>query len=140
MDTSWWPAVLAAVAVVVVVLLPRRVWRVPRTPPAPHDPGPPPRVRPGELWRLNDGRRCLVLAVRAHPGRARIAPITGKYDDRRPGVIPLPPGAGYGSLGRGGFLEADRAGEVSLWEFHSRVGTLDPTVWDEVKGLGGGAR
>ncbi|MEU8774071.1 hypothetical protein [Streptomyces sp. NPDC048606] len=141
MDTSWWPAVLAAVAVAVVVLLPRRADRVPPALARPHGPGPPPRVRAGELWCLADGRPCLVLAVRTRPGRARIAPITGKYDDRRPGVIPLPPGTvTRGAHGRGGFLEADRPREVSLWEFGTRVGTLDPTVWDEVKGLGGAGR
>ncbi|MFH8891286.1 hypothetical protein [Streptomyces sp. NPDC017949] len=140
MDTSWWPALAAVVAVALVVLLPRRVLDArdgtPTTPP--HGPGPPPRVRAGELWCLADGRSCLVLAVRTHRERARIAWITGKYDDRRPGVIPLPPGV-VGRQGRGGFLEADRPAEVSLWEFRTWLGTLDPTVWDEVKGLGGGA-
>ncbi|MFF5705439.1 hypothetical protein ACFY7H_23495 [Streptomyces sp. NPDC012794] len=135
MDTSWWPAVLAAVAVAVVVLLPRRRTAVTVAPP-PRGTAPPPRVRPGELWRLADGRTCLVLAVRAH--RARVAWIVGKYDDRRAGVIPLPPGTA-GAHGRGGFLEADRPEEVSLWEFRSPLGTLDPVLWDEAKGLGGGA-
>ncbi|MCX5378158.1 hypothetical protein [Streptomyces sp. NBC_00091] len=136
MDTSWWPAVLAALAVTVVVLLPRRATTVVAAPP-PHGLGPPPRVRPGELWCLADGRPCLVLAVRTHRERARVAWITGKYDDRRAGVIPLPPGV-VGTQGRAGFLEADRPEEVSLWEFRTRVGTLDPTLWDEAKGLGGG--
>lgn len=27
--------------------------------------------------------------------------------------------------------------EVSLWEFRTRMGMLDPAVWDEIKGLGG---
>ncbi|MGW0393942.1 hypothetical protein ACWDYJ_24230 [Streptomyces sp. NPDC003042] len=143
MDTSWWPALAAAVAVAVLVLLPRRVLRTGPDPartarPPPHGPGPPPRVRAGELWCLGDGRACLVLAVRVHRERARVAWITGKYDDRRPGVIPLPPGVA-GMRGRAGFLEADRPAEVWLWEFRTRLGTLDPTVWDEVKGLGGGA-
>ncbi|RSS60491.1 hypothetical protein EF912_09920 [Streptomyces sp. WAC07061] len=138
MDTSWWPAVVAAVAVAVVVLLPRRATARAAAPP-PHGPAPAPRVRPGELWRLADGRTCLVLAVRAHRERVRVAWITGKYDDRRAGVIPVPPGMA-GWHGRGGFLEADRPEEVSLWEFRTRVGTLDPVLWDEAKGLGGGAR
>ncbi|MEU3721854.1 hypothetical protein [Streptomyces sp. NPDC031705] len=138
MDTSWWPAVLAAVAVAVVVLLPRRGTAVAAAPP-PHGLGPPPRVRPGELWCVADGRTCLVLAVRAHRERARVAWITGKYDDRRAGVIPLPPGV-VAAHGRGAFLEADRPEEVSLWEFRTLLGTLDPVWWDEAKGLGGGAR
>ncbi|MFD9573861.1 hypothetical protein ACFWBI_28990 [Streptomyces sp. NPDC059982] len=140
MDTSWWPAVLAAVAVAVVVLLPRRATRGRRPPEGHHGPGRPPPVRAGDLWRLADGRPCLVLAVRAHRERARVAWITGKYDDRRPGVIPLPPGVA-GTQGRGAFLEADRPEEVSLWEFRTRTGTLDPTLWDGARGLGlgGGA-
>lgn len=137
MDTSWWPAVLAAVAVAVVVLIPRRARSVRRAPGGPHGPGPPPSVRAGELWCLADGRPCLVLAVPRHGERARVAWITGKYDDRRPGVIPLPPGV-VGSQGRVSFLEADRPEEVSLWEFGTRTGTVDPVVWDEAKGLGGG--
>ncbi|MEU9251434.1 hypothetical protein AB0D66_06265 [Streptomyces sp. NPDC048270] len=143
MDTSWWPAVAAVVVVAVVALLAlvagRRLGLPRRARPAPaHGPGPPPRPRPGELWYLADGRVCLVLAVgqvRGH--RARVAWISGKYDDRRAGVIPLPPGT-VGAQGRTSFLEADRPEEVSLWEFARRVGMLDPVVWDEVKGLGGG--
>ncbi|MCX5198418.1 hypothetical protein OOK31_31815 [Streptomyces sp. NBC_00249] len=139
MDTSWWPAALAAVAVAVVVLIPRLSRQAVRTVAPPHAPGPAPRVRAGELWCLADGRPCLVLAVRVHREEARVAWITGKYDDRRPGVIPLPPGAvAVGAHGRGAFLEADRPQEVSLWEFRRRVGLLDPTVWDEVEGLAGG--
>ncbi|MEU9148380.1 hypothetical protein [Streptomyces sp. NPDC048349] len=141
MDTSWWPAVAAVVVVAVVALvaggrpgtLPRRAGPAPA-----HGPGPEPRPRPGELWYLADGRICLVLAVgqvRGH--RARVAWISGKYDDRRAGVIPLPPGT-VGAQGRVAFLEADRPEEVPLWEFGRRAGMLDPAVWDEVKGLGGG--
>ncbi|MET9852763.1 hypothetical protein ABZY57_07445 [Streptomyces sp. NPDC006450] len=133
MDTSWWPAVAAVVVVILLVLLPRRVRPAPDPP---HGPGPLPRPSAGELWSLEDGRPVLVLGVRGH--RARIARITGKYDDRRAGVIPLPPGV----VGpRGAFLEADRAVEVSVWEFARArpLGTLDPAVWDEVKGLGGPA-
>lgn len=130
MDTSWWPAVAAVVVVVLLVLIPRRVRRAADPP---HGPGPAPRPEAGQLWSMAEGRPCLVLGVRGH--RARIAWITGKYDDRRAGVIPLPPGV-VGA--RGGFLEADRVVEVSVWEFARarRLGTVDPAVWDEVKGLG----
>ncbi|MFD9303050.1 hypothetical protein ACFWCB_10300 [Streptomyces sp. NPDC060048] len=133
MDTSWWPAVAAVVVVILLVLLPRRARQVPHAAEPPHAPGPPPRPRPGELWSLSGERPCLVLAVQGH--WARIARITAKYDDRRAGVIPLPPGV-VGA--RGGFLEADRVVEVSVWEFARarRLGTVDPAVWDEVKGLG----
>ncbi|MER5931335.1 hypothetical protein [Streptomyces sp. NPDC002054] len=136
MDTSWWPAVAAVVAVALVVLV---AGRRPAPPPPArvrHGPGPEPRPRPGEIWRLDDDLPCLVLSVRAH--RARIARITTKYHDERPGVIPLPPGGEGDVHGRPGFLEADRPIEVSVWEFRRRVGELDPAVWDEVKGLGGG--
>ncbi|MFD9338734.1 hypothetical protein ACFWBF_30745 [Streptomyces sp. NPDC060028] len=134
MDTSWWPAVAAVVAVALLVLIPWRVRGTRRAVAPAHGPGPPPRPGAGELWSLADGRPCLVLGVRGP--RARVAWITGKYDDRRAGVIPLPPGT-VGAQGRASFLEADRVAEVSVWEFRGRLGTLDPAVWDEVRGLGG---
>ncbi|MFD4869096.1 hypothetical protein [Streptomyces sp. NPDC058412] len=138
MDTSWWPAVAAVVAVALVALVAGARLGVPRRAPSAHGSGPPPHPHAGELWSLADGRTCLVLAVQTVRGhRARVAWITGKYDDRRAGVIPLPPGT-VGAQGRAGFLEADRPAEVSLWEFRTRMGVLDPAVWDEIKGLGGG--
>ncbi|MFJ6796487.1 hypothetical protein [Streptomyces sp. NPDC091268] len=132
MDTSWWPAAAAVVAVALLVLVPRRVRGGRRA--TPSGPGPPTLPAPGELWSLASGRPCLVLAVRGR--RARVAWITGKYDDRRAGVVPLPPGT-VGAQGRASFLEADRVVEVSVWEFRRRLGILDPAVWDEVRGLGG---
>ncbi|GGZ75655.1 hypothetical protein AB0P12_31200 [Streptomyces subrutilus] len=137
MDTSWWPAVAAVVAVALVVLVAGDRPRLPRRAPPAHGSGPPPRPGAGEVWSLADGRTCLVLAAgRVRDGRARVAWITGRYDDRRAGVIPLPPGTVGTAQGRVGYLEADRPQEVSLWEFRGRLGTLDPTVWDEVRGLG----
>ncbi|MGW7101066.1 hypothetical protein [Streptomyces sp. NPDC054838] len=133
MDTSWWPAAGAVVAVVLLLLWPRRAGG---SAARPRGPGSRAGVRPGELWRLADGRPCLVLAAGVR-GRVRVAWITGKYDDRRAGVIPLPPGVA-GLPGRTGYLEADRPAEVSPAEFDRRLGMLDPTVWDEVSGLGGG--
>lgn len=138
MDTSWWPAAAAVVAVLLVVLVAGRLPALPRRGGSQRAFGAEPRPRPGELWCVADGRSCLVLSVepaRAH--RARVAWITGKYDDRRPGVVPLPPGT-VGSGGRPGFLEADRPEQVRVGELRSRLGVLDPAVWDEVKGLGGG--
>ncbi|MFE9462145.1 hypothetical protein ACFYNW_00440 [Streptomyces virginiae] len=138
MDTSWWPAVAAVVALALVMLIAGGRLGVTRRAPPAHGTGRPPRPQAGELWTLMDGRTCLVLSVgpvREH--RARVAWITAKYDDRRAGVIPLPPGT-VGAQGRAAFLEADRPDEVSLWEFRTRLGMLDPAVWDEIKGLGGG--
>ncbi|MET9322888.1 hypothetical protein ABZX75_22230 [Streptomyces sp. NPDC003038] len=137
MDTSWWPAVAAVVAVALVVLVAGERLGMPRRAPPAHGAGPPPRPRAGELWRLADGRTCLVLAVGAvRTRRVRVAWITGKYDDRRAGVLPLPPGT-EGTQGRPSFLEADRPAEVSVWELRTRVGLLDPALWDEIQGLGG---
>lgn len=130
----------AVVAVALVVLVTgRRTQAVrPRLParsgPSGHGPGPPQRPVPGELWRLADGSACLVLAVRGP--RARIAPVTGKYRDARPGVIALPPGVLGAAHGRAAFLEADRPREVPVREVRRRVGSVDPAVWDQVKGLG----
>ncbi|MFJ5024657.1 hypothetical protein [Streptomyces goshikiensis] len=138
MDTSWWPAVAAVVAVALVVLVAGRRPEAARREPAARGTGPPPRPQAGELWSVADGRPCLVLAVASVRGhRARVAWITGKYDDRRAGVVPLSPGT-PGVRGRAGFLEADRPAEVSLWDFRRRLGVLDPAVWDEARGLGGG--
>ncbi|MGW0362434.1 hypothetical protein [Streptomyces sp. NPDC002990] len=138
MDTSWWPAVAAVAVVALAVLVAGERLGLPRRapPPPPHGAGPPPRPRAGELWRLADGRTCLVLAVGpVRARRVRVAWITGTYDDRRLGVIPLPPGT-VGTQGRPSFLEADRPAEVSLWELGSRIGVLDPALWDEIQGLG----
>ncbi|WP_330330660.1 hypothetical protein OHS33_13595 [Streptomyces sp. NBC_00536] len=140
MDTSWWPGVAAVVAVAVVLLVVGRgtaavrPWRSAGPGSAGHGPGPPPRPVVRELWCLADGSACLILAVRGP--RARVAPVTGKYRDARPGVIALPPGVLGAAHGRAAFLEADRPREVSVWELRRRVGAVDPAVWDQVKGLG----
>ncbi|MCB5179621.1 hypothetical protein [Streptomyces antimicrobicus] len=137
MDTSWWPAAAAVVAVALVVLVAggrapgARAGRG-----AVHGPGPAPRPRAGEIWWTAGGHCCVVLGVRGRT--ARVAPITGKYHDDRPGVIPLPPGLLVEVHGRPGFVEADRPLVLSVWEFRRRAGVLDPAVWDEVRGLGGG--
>ncbi|MFI5985868.1 hypothetical protein ACIBEA_34035 [Streptomyces sp. NPDC051555] len=137
MDTSWWPGVAAVVAVALVLLVAGRrkaAVRPGRAAAAGHGPGPAPQPVARELWCLADGRSYLVLAVRG--ARARVAPVTGKYRDARPGVIALPPGVLGAAHGRAAFVEADRAREVSVWELRRRVGSVDPAVWDQVKGLG----
>ncbi|MEV7414259.1 type II toxin-antitoxin system PemK/MazF family toxin [Streptomyces sp. NPDC089919] len=145
MDTSWWPAVAALVALAVVAVL---VGRRPGRPPAGtvRGPGrgsePAPGPRPAEIWwaavPFEDGpgrkdRPCLVLGVRGHT--ARVVKITSKYHDERPGVIPLPPGTVGDAHGRPSFLETDELREVPLREFRRRVGVVDPALWDQVRHL-----
>ncbi|RSS79201.1 hypothetical protein [Streptomyces sp. WAC06614] len=137
MDTSWWPAVAAVVAVALVVLVAGGGVRAPRSGRgAGHGPGPPPRPRAGEIWWTAGGRCCVVLAVRGRT--ARIAPITGKFHDDRAGVIPLPPGLLGEVHGRPGYVEADRPVDLSVWDFRRRAGVLDPALWDEINGPGSG--
>ncbi|MFI8101825.1 type II toxin-antitoxin system PemK/MazF family toxin [Streptomyces sp. NPDC086023] len=149
MDTSWWPALAAAVALAVaVVVMGRRPARPParpgtgRPPGGPHGPGPRRRPEPGEIWwamvPFEDGpgekdRPCLVLAVRGQV--ARVAKITSRYHDERPGVIALPPGVVGDAHGRPSFLETDELREVAVWDFRRRVGVVDPVLWDQVRHL-----
>lgn len=153
MDTSWWLAVLAVVAIALVATVvdgrgrsPRRPGGRVRPPGRPTGPRrvPKRRPQPGEIWWADvpyeDGpgskdRPCLVLSVR---GKAvLVAKITSKYHDERPGVIALPPGTVGDGQGRPSFLETDELREVGLWEFRRRVGAVDPTVWDQVRRLPG---
>ncbi|MGW1886588.1 type II toxin-antitoxin system PemK/MazF family toxin [Streptomyces sp. NPDC001970] len=111
--------------------------------PAPGRPaGPTRRPQPGEIWWADvpyeDGpgskdRPCLVLHV--HGGSARVAKITSKYHDERPGVIALPPGAVGETHGRPSFLETDELREVRVRDFRRRVGVVDPLLWDQVRHL-----
>ncbi|MEU2157740.1 type II toxin-antitoxin system PemK/MazF family toxin [Streptomyces sp. NPDC019396] len=96
--------------------------------------------QPGEIWWADvpyeDGpgskdRPCLVLQVRG--GAARVAKITSKYHDTRPGVIPLPPGAVGDAQGRPSFLETDEVRDVRVRDFRRKVGVMDPLLWDQVR-------
>lgn len=80
-------------------------------------------------------RPCLVLSV--HGGSTRVAKITSRYHDERPGVIALPPGVVGDPQGRPSFLETGELRDVPLWEFRRRVGPVDPTLWDQVRHLAG---
>ncbi|MFF0743171.1 type II toxin-antitoxin system PemK/MazF family toxin [Streptomyces sp. NPDC004111] len=165
MDTSWWLALLAVVAIALVAALadgwgrgqrrrgPRgRTGTGERTRP-PGRPSPP-RRRPGklpkrlpqagEIWwadvPFEDGpgskdRPCLVLSVRGE--NAVVAKITSKWQHDRAGVIALPPGSVGDAQGRPSFLETDELRDVPVWDFRRRVGTADPTVWDQVRHLTG---
>ncbi|MEU3303775.1 type II toxin-antitoxin system PemK/MazF family toxin [Streptomyces sp. NPDC006678] len=158
MDTSWWLALGAVVVVALVAAVTRvrpggrvgpsaRPGRAPGRPPGrPFErgarPGPARRPQPGEIWWANvpyeDGpgskdRPCLVLAVRG--GAARVAKITSRYHDERPGVIPLPPGTVGDAQGRASFLETDELREVRVRDFRRRVGVVDPLLWDQLRHL-----
>lgn len=146
MDTSWWLAVAAVVAVAVVAGLidtynrlrkPHRRTGRPR-----HRPGRRPEPRQGEIWWADvpyedrpgsKDRPCLVIKVDGET--ITVAKITSKYNDERPGVIPLPPGTVSDSKGRASFLETDELREVDVWEFRRKAGAVDPVVWDQVKYL-----
>ncbi|WP_206307348.1 type II toxin-antitoxin system PemK/MazF family toxin [Streptomyces sp. ICN441] len=173
MDTSWWLALGAVVAVALLAAVTRmrpggrprgpggRPARRPagRVPTRPRvrapggrrngpveggaaPPGPGLRPQPGEIWWADvpyeDGpgskdRPCLVLAV--HRGAARVAKITSRYHDERPGVIPLPPGTVGDAHGRPSFLETDELREVRVRDFRRRVGAVDPLLWDQLRHL-----
>ncbi|MFB7546700.1 type II toxin-antitoxin system PemK/MazF family toxin [Streptomyces sp. NPDC056154] len=105
--------------------------------------GPERGPRPGEIWwaevPYEDGpgakdRPCLVLSVRG--GSARVAKITSKYHEERPGVIALPAGTVGDARERASFLETDELREVAVRGFRRRVGLVDPGVWERVRGLG----
>ncbi|MEV0091829.1 type II toxin-antitoxin system PemK/MazF family toxin [Streptomyces sp. NPDC050738] len=161
MDTSWLLALIAVVLIALVAAVidgrgraggGRRPGGRTRPPGRARGPRQTGRKRPGpkrapvagEIWWANvpyeDGpgakdRPCLVLSVRGE--QVRVAKITSKYHDERPGVIPLPPGAVGDARGRTSFLETDELRDVAVWEFRRRVGVVDPTLWDQVRHLAG---
>ncbi|MCX5382198.1 type II toxin-antitoxin system PemK/MazF family toxin [Streptomyces sp. NBC_00083] len=156
MDTSWWLALGAVVALALVAVLADgrgRSRRRPggRTAPPARPAGP---ARPGgraakapraaEIWWAEvpyedvpggKDRPCLVLRVRGDA--VTVAKITSKYHDERAGVIPLPPGTVADAQGRPSFLETDELREVGVWAFRRRVGVVDPALWDQVRHLAG---
>ncbi|SDK67734.1 type II toxin-antitoxin system PemK/MazF family toxin [Streptomyces indicus] len=151
MDTSWWLALAAVVAIALVAAVvdgrarSRRRPGGERRPPArprPRGRGAGRRPQPAEIWWADvpyeDGpgskdRPCLVLEVRGR--RAVVVKITSKYHDERAGVIPLPPGAVGDARGRPSFLETDELREVPLGAFRRRAGVVDPVLWDQVRHL-----
>ncbi|MFD4026725.1 type II toxin-antitoxin system PemK/MazF family toxin [Streptomyces sp. NPDC058576] len=105
--------------------------------------------RAGEVWwadvPFEDGpgskdRPCLVISVRGR-GRGRmalVAKITSKHHEERPGVIALPSGTVGDRQGRQSFLETDELREVRIGGFRRRVGSVDPELWERVRGLEAG--
>ncbi|MFE4859369.1 type II toxin-antitoxin system PemK/MazF family toxin [Streptomyces sp. NPDC056670] len=153
MDTSWWLALGAVVALAAVAALMdgrgrarRRPGGRTRPPGRPAGPGQAPGRLPkaGEIWWAQvpyedvpgaKDRPCLVLRVRGDA--ATVVKITSKYHDERAGVIPLPPGTVADAHGRPSFLETDELREVGVWAFRRRVGVVDPALWDQVRHLAG---
>ncbi|MFI2366880.1 type II toxin-antitoxin system PemK/MazF family toxin [Streptomyces sp. NPDC018833] len=153
MDTSWWLAVIPVVALALVAAVSDGLGRGLRRPGGRRRPparpgergrggGPQRLPSPGEIWWADvpyeDGpgskdRPCLVLSVRGRT--VLVAKITSRYHDERPGVIALPPGAVGDAQGRPSYLETDELRDVRVGEFRRRVGTVDPTVWDQVRHL-----
>ncbi|MGX1910296.1 type II toxin-antitoxin system PemK/MazF family toxin [Streptomyces phaeochromogenes] len=162
MDTSWWLALAAVVLLAGVATLVdgwgrrgrrgssggrgrsqgRSTGRPPGRPRGLRS-SRPSRPRPAEIWWANvpyeDGpgakdRPCLVLSVRGRT--AVVAKITSKnHDERRAGVIPLPPGSVGDARGRASFLETDELRGLPVRDFRRRVGPVDPSIWDQVRNL-----
>jgi len=79
-------------------------------------------------------RPCLVLSVRGRT--AVVAKITSRNpDERRAGVIPLPPGSVGDARGRASFLETDELRGLPVRDFRRRVGPVDPSIWNQVRNL-----
>ncbi|MEV0440073.1 type II toxin-antitoxin system PemK/MazF family toxin [Streptomyces spectabilis] len=146
MDTSWWPALAAVVVLALVAAVvdgwgrgrrSRGAGRSPRRPaPDTSDaPGPP---RAAEIWWAvadEAERPFLVLSVRGDV--VRVATITTRFHEEQAGVIPLPPGAVGDVRGRASFLEPEGVRELWAGDFRRRAGVVDPTLWDQVRYLGG---
>lgn len=144
MDTSWWLALAAVVLLALIAALVdgwgrgsrRRRLRAPSA-------GVPGGPRPGEIWwalvPYEDGpgskdRPCLVLSLRGDT--ARVAKITSRHHEERPGVIALPPGAVADARQRRSFLETDELRSVPVGDFRRRAGVVDSALWRRVRHLG----
>jgi mRNA-degrading endonuclease toxin of MazEF toxin-antitoxin module len=151
MSSWWWVALIAVVAGALVASVvdgraraaeSRRQRRARMRTRPPGRPGAreAPRPRAGEIWwaavPYEDGpgtkdRPCLVLSVRGE--RVRVAKITTKHHQERPGVIALPAGTVDDARGRASFLETDEVREVRPGAFRRRVGVADPALWKQVR-------
>ncbi len=147
MDTWWWLALGAVVALSLVTALvdgggrlarPLEGRRRRRGVPLP-DRGP----RPGEIWWTRAPLLVLVLDVRMDC--ARVARISAERPgDVRPQEAPatklaLPPGTVADAPGKVSTLLTDAAWEVELTEFGQRAGEIDPDTWAQVRHLSGGS-
>lgn len=150
MDTSWWLALGAVVALALVAALidgHARLGRQRRREPPrrrePRPPGPLPEPRPGEVWWAQlpsaDGtgvkeRPCLVLSL--HREDVRVARITSSHPaEGAAAVIPLPAAVVGDAQGRPGFLETGELRDVPLWDLRRRTGAVDAELWARVRHL-----
>ncbi|WP_314175490.1 type II toxin-antitoxin system PemK/MazF family toxin [Streptomyces winkii] len=152
MDTWWWLALGAVVALSLVAALvdggarlgrpfsrsgsrrrPRRDVPLP-------DRGP----RPGEIWWTREPLLVLVLAVRID--RARVARVSAERPYREGEYrlpessrtrLALPPGTVADAPGRVTALCTDEAWDVALGEFGQRAGEIDQDTWAQVRHLSG---
>lgn len=140
MDTGWWLALGAVVALALVTALVDGGARLGRRRrrggvPLPHR-GP----RPGEIWWTRTPLLVLVLAVRLED--ARVARV-GAVRPGDPGLqgatakLPLPPGTVADAPGRVSTLLTDSVTRVPLAQFEHRAGELDPDTWERVRHLCG---
>lgn len=153
MDTWWWLALGAVVALSLVAALVdggarlgRPFFRRLRGRGGPVEvPLPGRGPRPGEIWWTREPLLVLVLAVRTDS--ALVARISaerpcpeGGYRPQEPsaGRLPLPPGTVAGAPGRVTALRTDRAWDVGLDEFRRRAGEVDQDTWVRVRHLAGG--
>jgi len=138
-DTWWWLALGAVVALSLVAALVdggarlgprRRRSRVPLP-----DRGP----RPGEIWWTRAPLLVLVLTVRLESARvAQISaerPCDPRLHEPAGTKLPLPPGTVADAPGRVSTLLTDVAWEVALTEFEHRAGEVDPDTWTRIRHL-----
>lgn len=152
MDTWWWLALGAVVALSLVAalidggarlgrpLLPLRGDRR-RRPDVPlPDRGP----RPGEIWWTREPLLVLVLAVRIDG--ARVARISAERPYRKgeyrlaessEAKLALPPGTVADAPGRVTALCTDAAWDMPLSAFGKRAGAVDQETWTQVRHLSG---
>ncbi|UGY91651.1 type II toxin-antitoxin system PemK/MazF family toxin [Streptomyces gobiensis] len=150
MDTSWWLALGAVVALALVAALVDGRMRLakPRQPvpprrQGPRPPGPMPDPEPGEIWwgwvPYDDGARpkdrpYLVLSVDDDSDGARVMRIISKWPGPdRPQGIALPPGTVDDPHGRPSFLVTDELRDVPLWDLRRRAGAVDSALWKRVR-------
>ncbi|QPP08657.1 type II toxin-antitoxin system PemK/MazF family toxin [Streptomyces bathyalis] len=153
MDTWWWLALGAVVALSLVAALIDggarlgRPFRRLRGDLAPRNSSLPDRgPRPGEIWWTREPLLVLVLAVRID--RARVARISAERPSREGeyrlpesagAKLALPPGTVADAAGRVTALctDADAAWDVELSEFGRRAGEVDQDIWVQVRHLSG---